>query len=98
MNQNDLHDLYFLKKLVQRHEKEGAGIMLQSDFKRYTECLSRVEKDIMQCADIEIRLILTLRYIDCHSWREIAQFIGRNSSEDSVRKKCFRYLNAKKGT
>ncbi len=46
---------------------------------------------ILEINDSEIRQILTLRYINGHSWRVVAQKIGY-ADESVPRKRCARFL------
>jgi len=38
------------------------------------------------------RLVLTYRFIDCRTWRDVALLVGGGNSEDSVKKMCYRFL------
>lgn len=58
------------------------------------QCLyerSRLERYIASVPDSFMRLILTLRFVDCKTWAQVALTIGGNT-EDSVKKACYRYL------
>jgi len=41
-----------------------------------------------------IKTIFSLRFIECMTWAEIAEVVGGDNTEDSVKKVCYRYLNA----
>ncbi|MGN1187610.1 MAG: hypothetical protein ACI4R6_03875 [Lachnospiraceae bacterium] len=38
------------------------------------------------------RYLLTLRFVDNMSWKEIAYTLGGRNTEESVKKRCYRYL------
>ena len=59
------------------------------------QCLyerNRLERYIANVPDSLIRQILTLRYVDGKSWAQVAAVIGCSTTEDSVKKTCYRYL------
>lgn len=59
------------------------------------ECLNTYSKTICEINRIEdsfIRLILRYRYIDMCTWAEVADKIGGNNTEDSVRMAAKRFL------
>lgn len=51
-----------------------------------------IEDYIRSVEDYQIRLILSYRFIDLMTWRQIALTIGGNNTEDSVKKMCYRYI------
>lgn len=54
--------------------------------------LNRLNRYIQGLEDSEMRMILSLRYINGLSWQQIAFSIGGGNSEDSVKKKAYRFL------
>jgi hypothetical protein len=42
--------------------------------------------------DYQIRLILTLRFVDLMTWRQIAFKVGGNNNEESVKKQAYRFI------
>lgn len=52
----------------------------------------RLEQFIDNVPDSFTRYLLTLRFIDNMSWKEIAYTAGSGNTEDSVKKRCYRYL------
>lgn len=52
---------------------------------RLTEQISRID-------DAYIRLIFTLRFIDCLPWEEVALGVGALATVESVKKACYRYI------
>ena len=53
---------------------------------------NRISRYIASVEDSFIRQIFVLRYIDCLSWRQVAQRIGGNNTEDSIRMAHNRFL------
>lgn len=56
------------------------------------EALNQVEEFIASVDDSRIRRIITLRFIDNLSWNKVADIIGGNNTEDSVRKAFTRFM------
>lgn len=56
------------------------------------ETLNQVEEFITSVDDSRIRRIITLRFIDNLSWNKVADRIGGNNTEDSVRKAFTRFM------
>ena len=52
----------------------------------------RLERFIHTIDDFQMRLIMSLRFIDMLTWGQIAQYIGGGNTEDGVRMACSRYL------
>lgn len=42
--------------------------------------------------DAQMRMILSLRFVNGLTWRQVAHSIGGGNTEDSVRKACQRFL------
>lgn len=59
--------------------------------KTETEC--RITQFIEGIEDAEVRRIIYLRFVERKEWQEVADDVGGYSTEDSVRKKCNRYIN-----
>lgn len=53
---------------------------------------NRLEQFIDNVPDAFIRYVLTLRFIENMSWKEVAYTAGAGNTEDSVKKRCCRYL------
>lgn len=63
-----------------------------------TRCLherKRLEQYISEIPDSLTRLIFQLRFIDGFSWVRVAFSIGGGNTEESVRKRVYRYLKQK---
>lgn len=65
---------------------------LQKEQIEYLRERSKIENYIMSVQDYQIRLIMLLRFVDLLTWAQVAQRIGGNNTEDSVRKACNRFL------
>ena len=53
---------------------------------------NRLERYITEQPDSLIRMILTYRFINGLTWAQVSECIGMNTTEDSVKKQCYRYL------
>ncbi len=51
-----------------------------------------IEEYIRSVDDLQIRLILSYRFVDMLTWKQIAIRIGGGNTEDSVKKMCYRFL------
>ena len=56
------------------------------------ETLNQVEEFIASVDDSRMRRIITLRFIDNLSWNKVADRIGGNNTEDSVKKAFYRFM------
>ena len=56
------------------------------------EILNQVEEFIASVEDSRMRRIITLRFIDNLSWNKVADRIGGNNTEDSVKKAFYRFM------
>ena len=56
------------------------------------ETLNQVEEFIAGLDDSRMRRIITLRFIDNLSWNKVADRIGGNNTEDSVKKAFYRFM------
>jgi uncharacterized coiled-coil protein SlyX len=66
--------------------------LLDSNLKKCFSELNRLKRYKESIEDSEIRMIMTLRYINGLSWRQIAARISAYATEDSVRMRHDRYL------
>ena len=79
-----------LKKLKTLHQETlakwgDAHIREAMETARLTEQIGRID-------DAYIRLIFTLRFIDCLPWEEVALGVGASATVESVKKACYRYI------
>lgn len=56
------------------------------------ETLNQVEEFIKSVDDSRMRRIITLRFVDNLSWNKVADRIGGNNTEDSVKKAFYRFM------
>jgi DNA-directed RNA polymerase specialized sigma24 family protein len=73
-----------------------ASESLDARVKDLKELVLSAEEFISEIADAKIRIILTLRYIEGKSWREIAKRIYKKMTADAVRKYANRWFNENK--
>lgn len=53
---------------------------------------NRLNRYIASIPDSFTRQIIRLRFVDGLTWRQVAQNIGGNNTEDGVKKACYRFL------
>lgn len=56
------------------------------------EILNQVDEFITSVDDSRMRRIITLRFIENLSWNKVADRIGGNNTEDSVKKAFYRFM------
>lgn len=52
----------------------------------------RITQYIESVTDAQLRRIMYLRFVKRKTWQKVADEIGGNNTEDSVRKRCTRYV------
>lgn len=55
---------------------------------------ARITEYIDTIRDGHIRTIFRLRFIRCLTWNKVARVVGGGNTEDSVKKVCYRYIDA----
>lgn len=80
---------YQRKKALLRHRE----ITLNALKNEVEETVNDVQEFINDIEDSHVRRIISMRYIDGMTWRQIACNIGGGNSEDAVRKTVERYLD-----
>ena len=65
---------------------------LRDAIRKHTEMQDQLQTVIDEAPNVELRLIMRLRFIRQKSWKEVADTIGGKATEASVRNKCYRYL------
>lgn len=85
----DLRDLITRKKALR---SECAMTIHAQEILCLTE-RSRLERYIADLPDSLLRMIFTLRFISGLTWAQVSEHIGMHTTEDSVKKQCYRYLN-----
>ena len=88
-----------LPHISSAHDKTGLAILIaeQKDLinlkvKQSIIEYNRLNRYITNVPDAQIRMIISLRYINGLSWQQIASSIGGGNTADSVRKKHDRFL------
>ena len=128
MTLQDLSQLYYLDKQIQRDEerleqmrarltnispklsgmpgKPGASDKVVDGVAEIVDLARQIEEEragfekekakleayLRGIEDTQIRLIFILRFVDLKTWAEVAEAIGGNNTEESVKKVCYRYL------
>lgn len=79
---------------VGRYVAEIADLkeLLNLNLKKCFYELNRLNRYIESIDDSQMRMIMTLRYVNGLSWRQIAFSIGGGNTEDSIKKLAYRYL------
>ncbi|WP_195509964.1 RNA polymerase subunit sigma-24 [Clostridium tyrobutyricum] len=79
---------------VGRYVAEIADLkeLLNLNLKKCFYELNRLNRYIESIDDSQMRMIMTLRYVNELSWRQIAFSIGGGNTEDSIKKLAYRYL------
>ena len=65
--------------------------IIEANIQRCFYELSRLNRYIDVVDDPQMRMILSLRFVNGLTWRQVAESIGGNT-EDSVKKACYRFL------
>lgn len=63
---------------------------------RQIQCIherARLERWISDIPDSLTRLIFTYRFVDCLSWKRVADAVGGGNTEGGVKMICYRYLD-----
>lgn len=66
---------------------------------KQAECIferNRLERYIADIPDALTQNIFALRFINGLTWYQVAESVGGNNTEDSVKKTCYRYLDKEK--
>lgn len=78
------------KKRVQ--QLENYKTLLEKRYDKLIELKIQLEKFINEMPTSRIRRIFTYKYIDEYPWIKVAQLIGGNATEDSVKQEYYRFL------
>lgn len=68
--------------------------IIEANIQRCFYELSRLNRYIESVDDSQIRMILSLRFVNGMTWQQVANSIGGNNTADSVRMACTRFLAA----
>ena len=82
-----------VEKVVEKAERHKAALIaLKAD---YEQRVSELETEIYALEDEHIKAILISRFVDTHSWVQVAHEIGGGNTADSVRMSCMRFFQKK---
>lgn len=90
----DLRDLIARKKALR---SECAMTIHAKQILCLTE-RNRLERYIADLPDSLLRMIFTYRFINGLTWYQVSEHIGMHTTEDSVKKLCYRYLSEENQT
>ena len=81
---------------IERNAIEIADTQAELDccIKKLKSEIKRIHNYINAIDDSRLRLIFEMRFIDCKSWNEVADFLGGNNTDDCVKKSCYRYIKS----
>lgn len=66
--------------------------IIEANIQRCFYELNRLNRYIDSVDDPQMRMILSLRFVNGLPWQQVAESIGGNNTEDSVRMMCKRYV------
>lgn len=106
MTMKELYSLYYIEQEIEEYKEKISELQRLKKNKQVTEYIKLLEKEIdkktqksleinkyiIECEDPQLRLIMFLRFIKLKSWHYIAFKIGGGNTDDSVRKRCKRYV------
>lgn len=109
MTNKELSQIYYIKKEIELTEKrivelkknkqdietiqelEKSLHFLKNDL--YKE-MTAIQKYINNVEDSLVRMIITLRCVECYSWDEVAIAIGGGNSYEGLKKIYYRYIKS----
>ena len=82
------------------HDKIGEGVpelverkrRLEERVHRFVVAKETIRDWIEAIDDPQVQIMMTLRFIDLMTWQGVADAVGGNNSEDSVKKMVYRYI------
>lgn len=80
-------DIETRKRLLQRRCNR-----LEQMRRNDLEMVGQIETFIDRCQDVQVRLIVKWRFVDCLPWARVALNLGGGNTEDTAKKKLYRYL------
>lgn len=93
--ENDVAKILNLEDSIRRKKALRDDIAMTIQAKQIT-CLverNKLERYIADLPDSLLRLIFTYRFINGLTWGQVSTSIGVRTTEESVKKMCYRYLN-----
>lgn len=105
----ELSQVYFMHRevaeiehMLERADGADGTAALKVQLKTYKLKLEREREKLIRyirtIPDSQTRLVFIMRFERCLSWRQIANYIGGNNTEESVKKICYRYIKESKKT
>ena len=58
---------------------------------------NRLERYISNLPDSLLRMVFTYRFVNGMTWAQVSEAVGMKTTEDSVKKLCYRFLAGEKG-
>lgn len=83
-----------LKNIIERKKALRSDCAMTIQAKQIL-CLTernKLERYIADLPDSLLRMIFTFRFINGLTWAQVSEHIGVRTTEDSVKKMCYRYL------
>ena len=90
-----ISDIVELRDLI-AHKKALRSECAMTIHAKQILCLTernRLERYIADLPDSLLRMIFTYRFINGLTWYQVSEHIGMHTTEDSVKKLCYRYLS-----
>ena len=92
--ENMVINIIELQKIIERKKALRSDCAMTIQAKQIL-CLTernKLERYIADLPDSLIRMIFTFRFINGLTWAQVSEHIGMRTTEDSVKKMCYRYL------
>jgi len=92
--ENTVIKIIELKNIIDRKKSLRSDCAMTIQAKQIL-CLTernKLERYIADLPDSLLRMIFTLRFINGLTWGQVSEHIGVRTTEDSVKKMCYRYL------
>lgn len=96
--ESDVVRIIELQESIRRKKAARSDIAMTIKAKQML-CLTernKLERYIADLPDSLLRMIFTLRFINGLTWAQVSESIGVRTTEDSVKKLCYRYLDETK--
>lgn len=93
--ESDVVRIIELQESIKRKKAARSDIAMTIQARQML-CLTernKLERYIADLPDSLLRMIFTLRFINGLTWRQVSERIGVRTTEEGVKKMCYRYLN-----
>lgn len=97
--ENAVARIWDLEESIKRKKALRSDIAMTIQAKQIL-CLTernKLERYIADLPDSLLRMIFTYRFINGLTWSQVSYSIGVRTTEESVKKMCYRYLNEQNG-